>query len=185
MAQAFVRPLVRSTLCAALLVALPLAASAQSRIPLGRGRDRDASTDSLVALAQAQLGRQYRWGGDRPESGFDCSGFTRYVLAAFGIGLPRTADEQARTGQEIRRDVAALRPGDLLTFGDGRRVSHVGIYIGEGRFIHASTSQRRIAESSLLRESNLVRAWRGVRRVVAARDSSKKVAEPILARTPG
>lgn len=160
------------------MLAAPLGAGAQARV-LGRParEDTPVSADSLIRLAQAQLGRRYTWGGERPESGFDCSGFTRFVLAAFSIRLPRTADEQARTGTEVGKDLSQLRPGDLLTFGTSRRVSHIGIYIGGGRFIHASTSQRRIAEASLFRDSNLVRAWRGVRRVVAQRDSTPTVAQ--------
>jgi len=114
-------------------------------------------------------------GGTSPERGFDCSGLLQYTMRALGIQLPRTAAEQARAGQAIPRDTSQLRPGDLLYFGRGGRVTHVGMYVGGGRFIHASTGSRRITESRLdRRESSLVRAWYGVRRFFS--DSSTTVA---------
>ena len=73
--------------------------------------------DSLVALARAQIGRRYRFGGTSPEHGFDCSGLVRYVLAALHVDVPRTAREQAQVGTTVPRDPAQLRPGDLVTFG--------------------------------------------------------------------
>ncbi len=133
-----------------------------------------ALRDSVVARAKAQLGVRYRLGGTAPERGFDCSGFIRFVLAAFDVSLPRTAHQQAGAGVPVAKDVAALQPGDLLTFGRGTRITHVGLYVGEGRMIHASTSKRRIIETSVTdRRSPLIRQWRGVRRLVdvAARDS--------------
>jgi cell wall-associated NlpC family hydrolase len=93
----------------------------------------------IVVAAMGYLGVQYRRGGNGFEQGFDCSGFTRHVVAAtLGLQLPRRADEQARSAavQAIPRE--ALQPGDLVFFNTLRRTfSHVGIYIGEGRFIHA------------------------------------------------
>jgi cell wall-associated NlpC family hydrolase len=73
----------------------------------------------------------------------------------------------------VVRDTTRLRPGDLLTFGKGKRgVSHIGIYVGNGRYIHASSGAGQVIESDIGRsESSLVRAWRGVRRVVAGTDS--------------
>jgi cell wall-associated NlpC family hydrolase len=132
--------------------------------------------DSMVRLARAQLGRRYVWGGTTP-SGFDCSGFLKYLMRAFGRDLPRTAAEQARAGRPVPRDPRLLRPGDILTFGRGNRVTHVGIYVGEGRYIHASSGQGRIVESRLDRpQSALVRAWYGVRRLFSDGDSATAVA---------
>ena len=132
--------------------------------------------DSLVAVAQAQVGRRYVRGGTSPEHGFDCSGLVRYVLASLKVDMPRTARQQAKTGFAVVRDRSRLRPGDLLTFGNGvKGVSHVGIYIGNGRIVHASSGAGRVIESDLERSSSsLIRAWRGVRRVlaVAASDST-------------
>jgi hypothetical protein len=93
--------------------------------------------DSLVARARAQLGRRYVLGGESPERGFDCSGLVRYVLAALHLPLPRTAAQQARAGEMVPKDTARLRPGDLLTFGRGTRVTHIGIYVGNGKMLHA------------------------------------------------
>jgi len=85
------------------------------------------------------LGVPYRRGGNTAEQGFDCSGFTRHVFEnSIGLVLPRRADQQASTAglQNVKRD--ELRPGDLVFFNTMRRTfSHVGIYLGEGRFIHA------------------------------------------------
>ena len=133
--------------------------------------------DSLVAVAQAQVGRRYVRGGTSPEHGFDCSGLVRYVLASLKVDMPRTARQQAKTGFAVVRDRSRLRPGDLLTFGNGvKGVSHVGIYIGNGRIVHASSGAGRVIESDLGRSSSsLIRAWRGVRRVLAgaASDSTR------------
>lgn len=124
--------------------------------------------DSIVALARAQIGTRYRLGGTSPERGFDCSGLVRYVLGALKIALPRTAAQQAALGSAVPKDTTRLRPGDLLTFGKGGRVTHVGIYVGDGRYVHASTSAGRVIETSLARTSSpLVRAWRGARRLLA------------------
>lgn len=125
--------------------------------------------DSLVVVARAQIGTKYLRGGQSPDRGFDCSGLVRYVMAALEVNMPRTARQQATSGLAVVRDRTNLRPGDLLTFGKGKHgVSHIGIYVGGGRYVHASTSAGRVIESDIGRSSSsLVRAWRGVRRVVA------------------
>jgi cell wall-associated NlpC family hydrolase len=131
--------------------------------------------DSLVALAKAQIGTKYVRGGTSPERGFDCSGLVKYVMAALQVNLPRTARQQATTGLAVVRDTTRLRPGDLLTFGKSKRgVSHIAIYIGNGHYVHASSGAGRVIESDLGRSgSTLVRAWRGVRRVVAGSDTTR------------
>src|SRR5579862_7181757 len=97
--------------------------------------------DSIVAVVRAQLGRKYRRGGESPEHGFDCSGLVHYVMSALKIDLPRTAKDQAKVGMRLPRDSTQLLPGDLLTFGfDKKGVSHIGIYVGDGRFVHASSA---------------------------------------------
>ncbi len=132
-----------------------------------------ALKDSLLAATRAQVGRRYVFGGTTPERGFDCSGLVRYVMAALKVTLPRTAAQQAVVGTEVPKDTSRLRPGDLLTFGRGKRITHIGIYVGEGRFVHASTTAGRVIESSLSRtRSPLVRSWKGARRVVALADSA-------------
>ena len=125
--------------------------------------------DSLVAVARAQIGTRYVRGGTSPDRGFDCSGLVRYVMASLAVHMPRTARQQAKAGQAVERETRWLRPGDLLTFGkDSRGASHVGIYVGNGRYVHASSAAGRVIESDLGRtSSSLVRAWRGVRRIVS------------------
>jgi cell wall-associated NlpC family hydrolase len=171
-----------------LSLALPGAATAQQSFPRLREflhsestpapRSGDAQRDSLVALARKQIGVRYSLGGTSPDRGFDCSGFLQYLMRGLDVRLPRTAAEQARAGEEVPRDLSRLLPGDILTFGRGGRVTHVGVYVGGGRFIHASTGSRRIIEARLDRsENSLVRAWSGVRRMLARPDSSAVVAK--------
>lgn len=133
-----------------------------------------ALRDSVVRLAEAQIGTPYRFGGRSPKNGFDCSGLVQYVLAALNRDVPRTARKQATLGLAIMRDTNDLLPGDLLMFGKSkRRVSHVGIYIGHGRYVHASRGAGRVIESSLDRPfSPLIRMWRDARRVLVPGDTS-------------
>ena len=151
--------------CSALLAA-PAPATAQTYIKryLGIEEAPTANADSVVSRARSYMGRRYVWGGERPETGFDCSGFVRHIMRMAGVQLPRTSAQQARAGQEIPRDVSQLRVGDLLTFGRAGRISHIGIYVGNGRYIHASSYAGRITESELPRRS----WWQGARRVLAA-----------------
>lgn len=129
--------------------------------------------DSLVHLARQQLGRRYVLGGATPDKGFDCSGLIRYVLAKLDISVPRTAAQQEDVGATVARDTAVLRPGDLVTFGRGNRASHIGIYVGDGRFIHASSKAGRVVESPLIRPpARLIKPWRGARRIFAGADSA-------------
>lgn len=154
------------------ILVIPAFAAAQEG-PIERRVDAprfgiEARRDSVVTAARQQIGRRYVWGGTSP-SGFDCSGFTQYLARAFGVNLPRTAAQQARVGEEVPRDRSLLRPGDLLTFGRAGRVTHIGVYVGDGRYVHASSGRGQVTESTLDRpQSNLVRAWMGVRRVFGA-----------------
>jgi cell wall-associated NlpC family hydrolase len=137
--------------------------------------------DSLVALARAQIGRRYRFGGSTPEHGFDCSGLVRYVMAALKIDLPRTAHEQAKSGAKVPRDTAALEPGDLLMFGSAQHISHVGIYVGNGHFVQASSKAGRVVETPLIRPMvRGVKPWRAVRRVMPESDADSTWVIPEL-----
>ena len=103
----------------------------------------------LLKTAKRYLGTRYRLGGTKP-SAFDCSGFVRYVFARHGIELPRTAREQAETGHPIVVGPDSLRVGDLLFFRTPRgSASHVAIYAGGGRIIHASSGSRRVRYDDL------------------------------------
>lgn len=128
----------------------------------------EALRDSIVAKARGQIGTRYKLGGTTANRALDCSGLVKVVMSAFDMILPRTAKQQATMGEEIPKDLAAMKPGDLLTFGKGKNISHVGIYIGNGRMVHASTSRRQVIETTLNPRSPLIKQWKGVRRLVDA-----------------
>ena len=100
----------------------------------------EAARDAAV-YAVTLVGTPYRNGGASPDSGFDCSGLVWYVYRqAAGLALPRSADQMGRAGRPIGAD--EMRPGDLVFYNTlGREFSHVGIYIGERRFVHAPSSE--------------------------------------------
>lgn len=103
----------------------------------------------LLRRAMGLLGTPYRWGGTSPDSGFDCSGLVSYVFrTALGIELPRVSRDMAGNGEKVDR--AALSAGDLVFFGRrGKRVDHVGIYVGDGQFVHAPRTGRDVTVSRL------------------------------------
>ena len=114
------------------------------RIP--RSPAPTAAAARVLETADQYIGVPYTWGGNTPESGFDCSGFTKYVFARQGILLPRTSREQARAGQGVGLDFAAFLPGDILLFAEpNEAISHVAIYVGDGRIIHASSVAGRVS----------------------------------------
>ena len=123
-----------------------------------------ALRDSIVAVARSQIGTRYKLGAEKPGQAFDCSGFVQYVLSMLHLELPRTAREQAKMGDAVDRDSTSLRPGDLIAFGRRGRVSHIGIYVGNGRLVHASPSKRRVIESSIEGEGSWFQ-----RRMISAR----------------
>lgn len=158
-------------------VATHLAFNAPPLLAAASFDDEERLRDSVVAVARTQLGARYRLGAESPGKAFDCSGLIKYVMAALRLDLPRTAHEQAKLGRAVpTRDTTQLRPGDLLTFGTSRRITHIGIYTGEGRVIHASTSRRQVIETSLASLGpSLLRKWHGTRRLIAVTDSSLAV----------
>lgn len=105
---------------------------------------------SVLKRAMALLGTPYRWGGEDTE-GFDCSGLVGYVFrTALGIELPRVSREMAREANaELIKDRDALAPGDLVFFGRKGRVDHVGLYVGEGRFLHAPSRGKDVRVDTL------------------------------------
>jgi len=101
---------------------------------------RTAPTNDMGGIAartaERFVGIPYRWGGDNVVEGMDCSGFVRAVYNLCGINIPRTSAEQFRVGDRVERD--ALLDGDLVFFGSSQdKINHVGIYVGNGRFVHA------------------------------------------------
>jgi cell wall-associated NlpC family hydrolase len=176
--SAVTRARLATVLCTAALLCAPVAAArAQSAKPFAAlSNSAEALRDSVVAMAKAQIGTRYRRGGEAPDKGFDCSGLVRYVLSALNIGLPRTARQQATVGLALARDTSQLLPGDLLTFGKSKKgVSHIAIYIGDGKYIHASTSAHKVVESTMNPRSSLIKIWRGARRVLSLDDSGATV----------
>lgn len=103
-----------------------------------------APAQDLLLSAMSLIGVKYKWGGDTPESGLDCSGFIRYVFQnSLNIALPRTALGMSRVGDTI--DKHELKPGDLVFFNTlKRKFSHAGIYLGDNRFIHAPRTGKNI-----------------------------------------
>ncbi|MDD2903202.1 MAG: C40 family peptidase [Syntrophales bacterium] len=111
------------------------------------------TTDRLLTRAYHYLGTPYRLGGSL-ETGraTDCSGFVQYIYQQANIDLPRSSSEQAREGTVVSRSLnfARLLPGDLLFFGNrSRHINHVGIYLGDGKMIHASNSHHKVVISDL------------------------------------
>jgi cell wall-associated NlpC family hydrolase len=136
----------------------------------GIPEDKARRIGDVVSTALEEMGQPYVWGGTGDGSGgFDCSGLIYYAYGRHGVRIPRTAQGQSAAGIPIRRDLGALLPGDILTFSESDgEVTHVGLYVGEGRFIHsASTGVRlsRLAEDDSYGRYWL-RRWVGVRRVV-------------------
>ena len=105
--------------------------------------------NELVRTANTFIGIPYKWGGDSPREGFDCSGLTMTVYQLNGLDLPRTSRQQWNTGTPVSR--RHLSKGDLVFFATsgGRRVSHVGLYAGDKQFIHAPRRGQRIQTASL------------------------------------
>ena len=152
----------------AALCVVPAMAEAQMAKPFAElSNSALAMRDSVVAIARAQIGKRYRTGGSTPERGFDCSGLVKYVLQAIKVEVPRSSRDQSHVGASIPRDTTQLRPGDLLMFGKPQAgVSHVGIYVGNGRYIHASSVAGRVIESPLDRSpSALIKVFKSARRV--------------------
>lgn len=118
----------------------------------------DSGTNSFGSSSASSIGRQiadfakqyvgypYVYGGEDP-SGFDCSGFMQYIFAQFGYTINRTATAQLQNGYYVEYD--ALQPGDIVYFGSGSIASHVGLYIGDGQFVHAQSSSTGVVISSL------------------------------------
>jgi cell wall-associated NlpC family hydrolase len=110
----------------------------------------DYNKENILLNAKKHLGGKYVWGGTHPK-GFDCSGYTQYIYKKEGVGIPRTAYAQSKVGKEVSR--FRLKKGDLLFFlTDKKRgipITHVGMFIGDGKFIHAASKRKGIIITSL------------------------------------
>jgi cell wall-associated NlpC family hydrolase len=104
--------------------------------------------EKIVGVAASLLGTPYRFGGDSPKRGFDCSGLVFYSFEKVGVKVPRTAADQRKAAGSVKR--SSLEPGDLVFFRSSKgRVDHVGIYAGDGRFIHAPNSGKVVSYAYL------------------------------------
>ena len=111
--------------------------------------DKEPLRNEIVRTANQFIGVRYRWGGQASDTGFDCSGLTMVVYRLNGLELPRSSRQQWQAGRPV--DPGQLSKGDLVFFATagGRRVSHVGIYIGDNKFLHAPSSGRKIRISAM------------------------------------
>ena len=130
-----------------------------------------AMASRVLGTADRYVGTRYTWGGNTPSSGFDCSGFTKYVFAANGVQLPRTSREQARVGQGVPLDFGAMLPGDIILFAEpGEAISHVAIYVGSGEIIHSSSARGGVGYLDLSKGGTdwYVQNMVAVRRIIGA-----------------
>jgi cell wall-associated NlpC family hydrolase len=133
---------------AACLLALTLSACASTRDPQPEIHASEPQASRAADAALVMVGRPYRFGGSRPSTGFDCSGLVHYSFRQAGVSVPRGTDEQHRASRRI--PLSELQRGDLLFFDhEGKKNSHVGVYLGEGKFVHAPSSGKHVRTDTL------------------------------------
>ncbi|MGH8507302.1 MAG: C40 family peptidase [Gammaproteobacteria bacterium] len=148
---------------AGLVVSLAVLAGCAGNLAQREPAAAPGGPPGIVANALSLIGVAYRYGGDSPEEGFDCSGFVRYVYARHGIVLPRDSASMAAALPQV--PLAARLPGDLLFFQmAGRRYSHVGIVMGQDKFVHAPSTRTGTVRVSDLRRDYWRRRLAGIRR---------------------
>jgi cell wall-associated NlpC family hydrolase len=129
-------------------VLIAACASAPKEEPLPRIEAGPGPAARAAEHALKMVGKPYRYGGSTPSRGFDCSGLVQFSFREAGVMLPRTTKDQRRASAPIRK--ASLRRGDLLFFDQkGKKNSHVGIYLGNGRFVHAPSSGKHVRTDRL------------------------------------
>jgi cell wall-associated NlpC family hydrolase len=126
----------------------------------------NSKSTKMIKLAKKKLGRKYVWGATGKKNTFDCSGLTKFVCKSNGIKIPRRAIQQSKYGKQISR--SNLKPGDLIFFDTSKQkkgfVNHVGIYLGNNKFIHASSAKKKVVISPL-HKNFYSKRYRGARRV--------------------
>lgn len=115
--------------------------SSLADLPARAPEGATGTANDVLFRAIALVGTPYRWGGNTPDGGFDCSGLVDYIYRqAAGLQLPRTSREMSAMGGHRVGTMRDLVSGDLVFFGGGGGISHVGVYVGKGRFVHAPNS---------------------------------------------
>ncbi len=153
-----------AVLIAAIFVALPA--------PADETEATAGISDSMKAKAQpmlkalSMLGTPYKFGGNNPEKGIDCSGFVKHVYReSAGVSLPRSARDMSKEGEQVSK--SELKPGDLVFFNTRKQPnSHVGIYKGDGEFVHASSSRAKEVTISRMDQKYWANRFNGARRVL-------------------
>jgi cell wall-associated NlpC family hydrolase len=151
------------TALAALMMAAPVAAEENADASLADGIKAQAQP---LLKALSLIGTPYKFGGNNPEKGLDCSGFVKHVYkTSADISLPRSAAEMSRQGETVAQ--SDLKPGDLVFFNTRKQPnSHVGIYAGDGTFVHASSSQSKKVMVSRINEKYWSSRFNGARRIL-------------------
>ncbi len=125
---------------------LALLLSACSSTPVAPARQAQAAPgapEHAAGVAVKMVGKRYRMGGESPSTGFDCSGLVHFSYRQAGLVVPRSTEQQLRYSRAVSR--SSLRRGDLVFFDqEGKKHSHVGIYLGDGRFVHAPSSGKQV-----------------------------------------
>lgn len=132
----------------ALVIPLALGGCASSPASSPASRADPQAGRAAAHHAMKMVGKPYRYGGESPSAGFDCSGLVQYSFRQAGLRVPRSTRAQLAASRRVPR--SQLRAGDLVFFDqEGRKKGHVGIYLGNGRFVHAPSSGKRVRTDSL------------------------------------
>ncbi len=133
----------RTPLLIAVLALLLPACSSTPGAAVKRVEATSQASERAASHALGMVGRPYRMGGESASSGFDCSGLVQFSYRQAGVAVPRSTESQLRASRTVPR--SSLRRGDLVFFDqEGKKKSHVGIYLGEGRFVHAPSSGKQV-----------------------------------------
>lgn len=125
------------------LLAAAAALAGCSTAPVARVDSSPSAAERAASVAAKMVGKRYRFGGESPSTGFDCSGLVQFSYRQAGIAVPRSTEQQLRYARAVKR--SSLRRGDLVFFDqEGKKHSHVGIYLGGGRFVHAPSSGKQV-----------------------------------------
>jgi cell wall-associated NlpC family hydrolase len=141
-----------------------LVSACQSPRVHGNNYPSDPVMNDLAMYALSLDGIPYKYGGTSPETGFDCSGFVRYVYKkSIGLSLPRVTEDISEVGTE--EDLDELRPGDLVFYNTmHKRYSHVGIYLGDGQFVHSPSTGKSVTVANM-NDSYWRKRYNGARRI--------------------